>query len=145
MRRTPPTAIAITALALVGTVAALAGCAAEEPAAEPAPTVTVTETATATAEPTTAERDPSAALTGLDAWSVCVGAAQGLYGISGDVAGTVFLPYDEQVITDHGDGSFQVDVPFQPADAEAGAVGECTVSGTVAEPIVSEFSVYDLG
>jgi hypothetical protein len=140
-----PTIAVIIAGALAGCQAAVASSPQAQP--QPAPTVTVTVTETVQADPTPAPRSPDDAITALDAWLLCSGATYGEYHESS----TVF-PYSPDAIsggrtvTDKGDGTFQVLVPFGPSSGEGyGAESICVAGGTVGEPSVELQGGRDFG
>ena len=127
-------------LILAAGTLAFTGCSASPGA--PAPAVT----ATVTASP--APRTAADKLTALDAWLACSAAERAGYGLQNP--GTVFSPYDESMVIAQSDGSFTVQVGFQPPGGTTenpvyGAVAECSVKGTVGEPDITSLGETDLG
>ena len=134
----PRAIAAIIATAL--TALALTGCTAPDtPAA--APTVTVTTTVTAEPTPAPVTRSADDALSALDAWLVCYGATYGLYSET-----STLFPYSADRVTDNGDGTFEVLVPFAPSSGEgSGAESICVAGGTVGEPTIELQGGRDFG
>ena len=136
--------VAVAAAALIPL--ALAGCAASTPP-EATPTVTVTSTVTASPAPTSSARSADDALSELDAWLVCYGATFGLY----SETSTIFpyspgSPSGAATVTDNGDGTFEVLVPFAPSSGEgSGAESICVAGGTVGQPTVELRGGRDFG
>jgi hypothetical protein len=130
--------LAIAGLLLATT--SLLGCAVSDPAS--APTATATATATATpAAPTAVIRSAADALTALDAWLVCYGATYGVYSET-----STLFPYTPEVVTENGDGTFEVRVPFAPTSGTgSGAESICVAEGTVGEPVVELRGGRDFG
>ena len=131
--------LAITGCAVVWTagILLLSGCSPEPGAPTPGPTVTVTAT------PARAASDP---LTTLDAWLACSSAVQGNYALAN--GGTETLPYDATMVSEGASGGFIVKVNFRPpggstTNTVAGALGVCTVSGTVGEPVIRNIAFSD--
>ncbi|TXN30415.1 hypothetical protein [Lacisediminihabitans profunda] len=127
---------------LAAGLAALSGCATTAAGPSPAPTVT----ATVTASPV--PRSPNDSLTSLDAWLACSAAERANYGLQNP--GTVFAPYDASNVKAESDGSFTVQVSFQPPGGTAqnpvyGAIASCVVKGTVSEPDIVSIGETDLG
>lgn len=98
-------------------------------------------------EPTAPARTPDDELTALDAWLVCWGATSGLYGDSSTV-----YPYvadsasGAETVTDNGDGTFEVLVPFAPTSGGgSGAESICIAGGTVGDPTVELQGGRDFG
>jgi hypothetical protein len=136
--------LAITGCAVVwgAGILVLSGCAPEPGAPTPGPTVTVTAT------PETPARATSDPLTILDAWLACSSAVQGDYALAN--GGTEMLPYDATMVSEGASGGFIVKVNFRPpggsiTNTVAGALGVCTVSGTVGEPVIRNIAFSDLG
>lgn len=131
----------ICAAAVVASVG-LAGCAAAStPVATP--TVTLTTTVTATPSPTTTDRSATDAVTSLDAWLLCYGATFGVYSETSRL-----FPYsgNADAVTDNGDGTFSVRVPFAPLSGEGvGAESLCVAGGTLAEPTIELQGGRDFG
>lgn len=126
----------------------LAGCAGATGSA-PTPTVTVTTTATVTAtpEPVVVARSYDDELTEFDAWLLCSGATYGQYHESS----TIF-PYSPDAasggatLTDKGDGTFEVLVPFAPSSGDGfGAESICVAGGTIGDPFVELQGGRDFG
>ncbi len=142
MNRRAIAAVAAAALILF----ALAGCAASASRAA-TPTVTVTSTVTASPAPTSSPRSADDALSELDAWLLCYGATYGLY----SETSTLFpyssgSPSGRETVTDNGDGTFEVLVPFAPSSGEgSGAESICIAGGTVGEPTVELQGGRDFG
>lgn len=130
---------------LVATAAlALAGCASgAAPAASttPGPTVTVTATVTATPEPVA--QSPDDPLTALEAWSICYARAVGDGGLpTDDWVPPTFQP---ETVKAEGDG-FSMLLGFAPKGEGWGAGYDCSVSGTLGAPVITNFNgPYDFG
>ncbi len=121
----------------------------------PTPTVTVAVTATVTATPEASGSvestvvEPDDPITAEGAWLACYGWASGKYA---DSEWNVY-PYTEgaasggSTVTDNGDGSFEVLVPFAPSAESGGSGAEliCDVSGTVGTPILTIQGARDFG
>lgn len=140
----PATVIAgIAGVAGIAAVA-LSGCAPTTPSATPAPTVTVTATATVTAAPAApVEPSPDDPLTALTAWSVCYARAVS----DGNLPADEWDPptYQPDSVTPEGDG-FSMIVGFAPKGGGYGAGYDCTVTGTVGAPVITNFNgPYDFG
>lgn len=137
----------LASAAIVLTAAALTGCASAAAPSQPVPTATVTATVTATAEPVTTARSPEDPLTALDAWLLCWGATFGEYHESSEL-----FPYSVEAgsggdtVTDNGDGTFEVLVPFAPSSGQGwGAESICIAGGTVGDPSVQLQGGRDFG
>lgn len=127
---------------------ALAGCvsSAEPNVTVDAPTATVTATVTAAPAPEAAseQRSPDSALTELDAWLLCWGATSNEYGETSELYSySADSPSGGSTVTDIGDGTFQVLVPF--ASEGRGAEAICIASGTVGAPSVDLQGGRDFG
>ena len=121
----------------------LLGCAATSGPAS-APTATVTTTVTATPPnptPTEITRSAGDALTALDAWLLCYGATYGVYSEN-----STLFPFSTEAVTENGDGTFEVRVPFAPSSGDGvGAESICVAGGTVGEPMVELQGGRDFG
>lgn len=133
-------------LAVAAACVTLAGCSSPVDAAA-TPTVTVTTTTTVTATPSPTPRSPDDPVTAFDAWLLCYGAT---YGESHDTQ-TVYS-YTEtsasggKTITDNGDGTFEMLVPFAPTSGKGpGAESICVAGGTIGKPTIQLKGARDFG
>jgi hypothetical protein len=101
----------------------------------------VTATVTTTPTPTAVAPSSEDLVTELDAWLLCYGATYGVYSETSQL-----YPYTAEAVTDNGDGTFEVRVPFAPKSGEGfGAETICVAGGTIEEPTVRLEGGRDFG